>query len=68
MRRPDIGDVPFCLGVNPSGWNAAAWKNHGVRSVPIDDGQLKIAVERSACYRLPFHREIVGPGNSRALI
>jgi hypothetical protein len=68
MRRPDIDDVPFCLSLDPPGQNAAARKNQGVRSVTVDDGQLEIAIERSACYRLPFHREIVGPQNSRALI
>ncbi len=68
MGRLHIGDAAFCLSVDPSGNNAAARKNQCVRPVTIDDGQLKIAVERSARYGLPFHLEIFWPDAFGALI
>jgi hypothetical protein len=68
MSRLHVGDVPLCPSVDPSGKYAAARKNQSVRPIAIDDGQFKIAVERSARYRLPLHAEIVRPANSGALI
>src|SRR5690348_13360584 len=49
-REPRLG-----LRVDPSAENAPAREHESVRAVVVDDGQLKVAVERRVGYRLPPH-------------
>jgi hypothetical protein len=54
MRGPDV-DSLFRFGLDPSAKDAAARKHERVRPVCVDDGELKIAIERRDRYRLPIH-------------
>jgi hypothetical protein len=54
MRRADVDPrLGFCI--NPAAEDAAARKDEGMRAIVIDDGQLKVAVERCSRYRVPIH-------------
>jgi len=52
MGRPHIEPL-LGLYLHPAVENAAARKDKRVRAIIIDDGQLKIAVERRGGYVLP---------------
>ena len=61
MGRPHVQPL-LGFHLHPSVENAAAWEYERVRPVVIDDGQLKIAVERRGGYLLPHCRSLAaGP-------
>ena len=47
MGGPDVY-ARIVLRIDPSAENPAARKHEGMRAVPIEDGQFKMAVERRA--------------------
>ncbi len=60
---PPVGwlnvDPFFCFHLHPPTQDTAARKNEGMRSVPVNDGQLKIPVEGRNGYRFPLHPQNV---------
>ena len=58
MSRPHV--QPFLgLHFHPAVEYAAAREYERVRSIIIDDGQLKVAVERRGGDRLPLHMQLI---------
>lgn len=59
MRWPHV-DAFLGLGIDPTTKDASGWKRERVRAVIIDDGQLKIAVERRGGDWFPLHKKLSG--------
>jgi len=62
MRGTHVDFLPG-FGIDPSAGNAAAGERQSVRTILVDDGQLKLTVERRGGDVLPLHIKNLLRGN-----
>jgi hypothetical protein len=66
--RQDEVKLFLGCGVHPTADGTSARKRESVFAVPVDNGYLHIAVERSGIYWLPVHNEFIHPKPTRFVI
>ena len=62
MGRPQL-DRLLRLRIDPAVQDPAAWEHEGMRLITVDDGKLKLAIERRRRNGLPHRRIAPSCGN-----